>query len=166
MGYVGPDPALFNGTILENIRLAKQDAAMEEVRAACEVANACEFIERQPDQYGTRLGEGAGVALSVGQRQRIAIARAVLKDPRVLLLDEAGTMADADSERVVQAAYERLMQGRTCIVIPRRLVTVRKADKIVVMQKGAVLAEGAHAELMRGNAKGQYVRLALAQCGS
>eukprot|EP00892_Ulva_mutabilis_P010384 jgi/Ulvmu1/7718/UM039_0024.1 len=165
VGYVGPEPALFNGTILENVRLAKQDATLEEVRAACEAANAREFIERQVDEYGARLGEPGGVVLSASQKQRIAIARAMLKDPRVLLLDEAAAMQDADSERVVQAAYERLMRGRTCLVIPRRLVTVRKADKIVVVQKGAVLAEGAHADLMRGNAKGQYVRLALAQCG-
>lgn len=152
------------------MQLGKPGATLEEVQAACEVANARDFIEGLPDEYDTHVGyagcAGSGVSLSSSQKQRLAIARTVLKGPHVLLLDEAAAMQDAESERVVQAAYERLMHGRTCIVIPRRLVTVRKADKIVVMQRGAVLAEGPHAELMRGNAKGQYVRLALAQCSN
>jgi ATP-binding cassette, subfamily B (MDR/TAP), member 1 len=107
VGLVSQEPALFNGTILDNLQLGKADATMDEVRAACEIANAVEFIERQPDQYGTLLGEGGGISLSGGQKQRIAIARAVLKDPRVLLLDEATSALDAESERLVQVCASR-----------------------------------------------------------
>ena len=165
LGLVSQEPALFNGTILENVQLGRPGATMDEVRAACEVANACEFIERQPDKYGTRLGEGGGILLSGGQKQRIAIARAVLKDPRVLLLDEATSALDAESERVVQEALDRLMAGRTSIVIAHRLTTVRQAHKIAVVQRGVVLEEGSHDELMgRGN-DGAYVQLARAQAG-
>ena len=102
VGLVSQEPALFNGTILENLRYGKHDATLEEIRGACLVANAVEFIERQPDQYSTLLGEGGGFSLSGGQKQRIAIARAVLKDPRVRLLDEATSALDAESERLVQ----------------------------------------------------------------
>eukprot|EP00892_Ulva_mutabilis_P010381 jgi/Ulvmu1/7715/UM039_0021.1 len=165
VGLVSQEPALFNGTIMENVQLGKPGATPEEVRAACEVANAVEFIERQPDHYGTRLGEGGGISLSGGQKQRIAIARAVLKDPRVLLLDEATSALDAESERVVQAALDRLMAGRTSIVIAHRLTTVRAAHKIAVVQRGVVLEEGTHDELMARGNDGAYVQLARAQAG-
>jgi ABC-type multidrug transport system fused ATPase/permease subunit len=157
---------LFHGTVLENLRIGKADATMEEVIAACEVANAREFIERQPEQYGTRLGEGGGISLSGGQKQRVAIARAVLKDPRLLLLDEATSALDAESERLVQGALDNLMSGRTSVVIAHRLTTVRSADKIAVVQRGVVLEEGTHEELLQKGAKGAYLQLARAQAGS
>jgi ATP-binding cassette, subfamily B (MDR/TAP), member 1 len=165
VGLVSQEPALFNGTVLENLRLGKPDATMEEVRAACAVANATDFIERQPDAYGTVLGEGGGISLSGGQKQRVAIARAVLKDPRVLLLDEATSALDAESERVVQQALDKLMVGRTSIVIAHRLTTVRNAHKIAVVQRGVVLEEGSHEELMQKGGAGAYVQLARAQAG-
>lgn len=164
VGLVAQEPALFNGTILDNIRFGKPDASIEEVRAAAAVANAIEFIERQPDGLGTLLGEGGGISLSGGQKQRIAIARAVLKDPRVLLLDEATSALDAESERLVQDALDKLMVGRTSIVVAHRLTTIRNADKIAVVQRGQVLEEGTHDELM-AKGDGAYVQLARAQAG-
>lgn len=166
VGLVSQEPALFNGTILDNLRLGKPGATLEEVRVACEIANAVDFVEKQPDQYGTLLGEGGGISLSGGQKQRIAIARAVLKDPRVLLLDEATSALDAESERLVQGALDKLMVGRTSIVIAHRLTTVRNADKIAVVQRGVVLEEGTHDELMQRGGAGAYVQLARAQAGA
>jgi ATP-binding cassette, subfamily B (MDR/TAP), member 1 len=165
VGLVSQEPALFNGTVLENVRLGKPDATLDEVRAACDVANARGFIERQPDGFDTLLGEGGGITLSGGQKQRVAIARAVLKDPRILLLDEATSALDAESERVVQDALDKLMVGRTSVVIAHRLTTVRNADTIAVVQSGVVLEQGSHDELMARGAEGAYVKLARAQAG-
>jgi ATP-binding cassette, subfamily B (MDR/TAP), member 1 len=165
VGLVSQEPALFNGTVLENVKLGNPSASMEQVVEACRVANAQEFIDRQPDKYGTLLGEGGGISLSGGQKQRIAIARAVLKDPRILLLDEATSALDAESERLVQDALNKLMVGRTSIVVAHRLTTVRHADKIAVVQRGVVLEEGSHDDLMARGAHGAYVKLARAQAG-
>jgi ABC-type multidrug transport system fused ATPase/permease subunit len=148
MAIVPQDVFLFGGTIRENIAYGKPGADPEEVKAAAEKANAWEFITRFPDGLDTIVGE-RGIQLSGGQRQRIAIARAVLKNPRILILDEATSALDSESERLVQDALEKLMEGRTSIVIAHRLSTVRQADKIVVLDKGRIVEEGTHQELIR-----------------
>lgn len=153
---VSQEPVLFSGTIAENIAYARPSATREEVLSAAREAHADEFIERFADQYEAKIGE-RGVKLSGGQRQRIAIARALLADPRVLILDEATSSLDAESEALVQAALARLMKGRTTLVIAHRLSTVRDADRIVVLDKGAVVEQGTHDALM--SAKGTYWRL-------
>lgn len=147
MAIVPQDVFLFGGTIRENIAYGKPDATTEELIAAAEKANAWEFIQRFPEGLETIVGE-RGVQLSGGQRQRIAIARAVLKNPRILILDEATSALDAESERLVQDALEKLMEGRTSIVIAHRLSTVRQADKIIVLDKGHIVEQGTHKELV------------------
>jgi len=166
IGLVSQEPNLFNGTVIDNVKIGKPDATLAEVEAACEIANAREFIDRQPDGFETLLGEGGGITLSGGQKQRIAIARAVLKDPRVLLLDEATSALDAESERIVQDALNKLMVGRTSIVIAHRLTTIRNADSIAVVQSGVVLEQGTHDELMAKGGNSAYVKLARAQAGA
>mgnify|MGYP000131934652 CR=1 FL=1 len=145
-GLVSQEPVLFTGTAADNIRYGCPEAGEEAIRAAARDANALGFLEELPDGLDTELGPG-GVQLSGGQRQRIAIARAILRDPVVLLLDEATSALDAESERAVQQALERLMVGRTTLVIAHRLATVAGADRIVVLERGRVEAQGTHAQL-------------------
>lgn len=147
MAVVPQDVFLFGGTIAENIAYGKPGASFEEMEAAARQANAWEFIQRFPLGLNTVVGE-RGIQLSGGQRQRIAIARAVLKNPRILILDEATSALDSESEKLVQDALDKLMEGRTSIVIAHRLATVRQADKIIVLDKGHIVEEGTHSELI------------------
>ncbi|KAI3462943.1 hypothetical protein Pfo_019606 [Paulownia fortunei] len=147
IGLVNQEPALFATTILENILYGKSDATMEEVEAAASAANAHSFITLLPNGYNTQVGE-RGVQLSGGQKQRIAIARAMLKDPKILLLDEATSALDAGSESIVQEALDRLMVGRTTVVVAHRLSTIRNVDSIAVLQQGQVVETGTHEELI------------------
>lgn len=147
MAIVTQEPILFSGTVLENIAYALDDASEDEVVAAAKAANAHEFILELPDGYSTTIGEG-GVLLSGGQKQRLSIARALMCNPRILLLDEATSALDTASEKLVQEALERLMVGRTSVVIAHRLSTVRHASKIVVLDHGRVVEQGTHEELL------------------
>ncbi|GAB4376915.1 MAG: hydrophobic compound transporter HcuC [Kiloniellaceae bacterium] len=160
IGLVPQEPVVFSANAWENIRYGRPDASDEEVRAAAEAAGALDFIEALPQGFDTYLGE-KGVRLSGGQRQRIAIARAILKDPPLLLLDEATSSLDAESERVVQQALDRLMVGRSTLVIAHRLATVLKADRILVIDQGRLVESGSHAQLVA--AGGLYARLATLQ---
>jgi subfamily B ATP-binding cassette protein MsbA len=147
IAVVPQEPILFATTVAENIRYGRLEATDAQLRAAAEAANATEFIDRLPEQYESIVGE-RGVKLSVGQRQRIAIARALLRDSPVLLLDEATSSLDNESEYLVQEALARLMLGRTTIVIAHRLTTVERADRILVLERGRIVEDGTHAELM------------------
>ncbi|MCB0755099.1 MAG: ATP-binding cassette domain-containing protein [Flavobacteriales bacterium] len=147
MAIVPQDVILFGGTIRENIEYGKPGATLEEIEEAARKANAHIFIDSFPEKYDTIVGE-RGIQLSGGQRQRIAIARAVLKDPRILILDEATSSLDSESERLVQEALDKLMVGRTSLVIAHRLSTIRKADRILVLDKGEISENGKHEELL------------------
>jgi ATP-binding cassette subfamily B protein len=160
IGLVPQDAVIFSASALENIRYGRPDASVEEVHAAARAAFADGFLKALPEGYDTFLGE-RGVRLSGGQRQRIAIARAMLKNPPLLLLDEATSALDAESERMVQAALESAMVGRTTLVIAHRLATVQKADRIVVLDHGGIVEQGTHATLVAQN--GVYARLAALQ---
>src|SRR5690606_7980775 len=142
------DGVLFNDTVRANIAYGRPDADFDEIVAAARAANADGFIRQLPQGYDTVLGE-RGNLLSVGQRQRIAIARALLKDPPLLVLDEATSALDAESEAHVQEALDRLLQGRTSFTIAHRLATVVRSDRILVLRDGRVIEEGTHAELVR-----------------
>ena len=157
MAIVMQDVFLFGGTIRENISYGKPGAAEQEIIDSAIRANAWDFIQSFPDRLNTVVGE-RGVQLSGGQRQRIAIARAVLKNPAILILDEATSSLDSESERLVQEALEKLMKGRTSVVIAHRLATVRKADKIIVLENGRIVEQGTHAELL-SNENGLYKSL-------
>jgi subfamily B ATP-binding cassette protein MsbA len=148
IGYVTQDVLLFNESARYNISYGKPQATESEMIAAAEAANARTFIERLPEGYDTVIGE-RGVRLSGGERQRLSIARALLKNPPILILDEATSALDAESERLVQQALERLMEHRTALVIAHRLSTVRKADRIIVMEHGRLAEEGTHAALLQ-----------------
>lgn len=148
IAIVSQQPALFTGSVIDNIRFGRPDASLDEVRAAAESAFASEFIELLPQGYDSFLGE-AGVRLSGGQRQRLAIARAILNDPEILLLDEATSALDAESERKVQIALEKLMKGRTSLVIAHRLATVMNVDRIAVLENGRLIATGTHGSLLK-----------------
>ncbi|MHC1547284.1 ABC transporter ATP-binding protein [Phyllobacterium sp. K27] len=156
IAYVSQQPYLFEGTIADNIRYGRPDATDEEVIEAAKLANADEFIIKQPQSYGTEVGEN-GITLSGGQRQRLSIARAIVRNASILLLDEATSALDNESEKRVQQALERSMQGRTTIVIAHRLSTIVNADHIVVMEAGRVVEEGVHESLL-ARPNGVYAR--------
>jgi subfamily B ATP-binding cassette protein MsbA len=147
IGLVPQEPALFSGTVRDNIAYARPDASDADVLAAARAAHAIEFIERLPDGLGTLVGE-RGVKLSGGQRQRIALARVFLKNPALVVLDEATSSLDNESERLVEIAMEDLLRGRSTLIIAHRLRTVRRADRVLVIDHGRVVESGTHEQLM------------------
>ena len=156
MGNVNQDPILFNDTIFNNIAFGVEHATIDDVRAAARVANAEEFIDEKEEKFDTNVGD-RGVKLSGGQRQRVSIARAVLKNPPILILDEATASLDTESERAVQDALDRLMSNRTTIAIAHRLSTIKDADEIIVIDGGRIVERGKHDELIAKN--GYYRKL-------
>ncbi len=156
LGLVTQDSIMFNGTIADNLRIGKQNATDQEVIEALKIANAYEFVQNLPNGINTNIGD-AGGKLSGGQKQRISIARAVLKNPPIMILDEATSALDTESERLVQDALEKMMANRTSVVIAHRLSTIQKADVIVVMNRGEIAEQGTHDELLAKN--GTYAKL-------
>jgi ABC-type multidrug transport system fused ATPase/permease subunit len=156
IGLVSQNCILFNDTVANNIAFGRTDFTIEQVRQAARVAHADEFIQQMPEGYSTNIGD-RGLTLSGGQRQRLSIARAVLKDPPILILDEATSALDTESEQAVQQALEYLMQGRTSIVIAHRLSTICHADEIIVMDSGHIAERGTHQHLLSLN--GLYKKL-------
>jgi len=156
------DSFLFDGSIRENIAFSRPEATEQEILEACRVAHVDEFAERFADKYDTIIGE-RGVKLSGGQRQRVSIARAVLADPKILILDEATSSLDSESEAYIQQGLKYLMQGRTTFVIAHRLSTIRQADQILVVEAGKILERGKHAELL--TLQGRYHDLYTRQHG-
>jgi len=153
---VSQEPLLFSTSIAENIRYGRPEATDAEVQQAAKLANAHHFVAGFPDGYATLVGE-RGIQLSGGQKQRVAIARAVLKNPKILILDEATSALDAESEHLVREALERLMQGRTTLIIAHRLSTVKDANRVVVIESGKIVQSGTHAGLVEQD--GLYRRL-------
>jgi subfamily B ATP-binding cassette protein MsbA len=160
MGIVSQDSILFNDTIANNIKLGTQAATEGAILEAAKIANADEFIQNLPKKYETNIGD-SGNTLSGGQKQRLSIARAVLKNPPIMILDEATSALDTESEQLVQTALEKMMQNRTSLVIAHRLSTIQKADKIIVMKKGEIIEQGKHEELLAR--KGEYYKLVTMQ---
>ncbi|MGY0427057.1 MAG: ABC transporter ATP-binding protein, partial [Polaribacter sp.] len=160
MGIVSQDSILFNDTIANNIKLGAQNASEADVLEAAKIANAYEFIKDVPGQFNNNIGD-SGNTLSGGQKQRLSIARAVLKNPPIMILDEATSALDTESEQLVQVALEKMMQNRTSLVIAHRLSTIQKADKIVVMKKGKIVEQGKHEDLL--TKKGEYFKLVTMQ---
>jgi len=160
MGIVAQDSILFNDSVAENIKLSKQDATIEEVQKASIIAHAHEFVKDLPQQYDTNIGD-SGNKLSGGQKQRLSIARAVLKNPPIMILDEAMSALDTESEQIVQVALENMMANRTSLVIAHRLSTIQNADNIVVLKKGKIVEQGKHEELL--TKKGEYFKLVTMQ---
>lgn len=156
MSLVSQETVLFNDTIAGNIALGKKGATQEEIEHAAKIANAHSFIMEAPEGYETNIGD-RGTKLSGGQRQRLSIARAVLKNPELLILDEATSALDTESEKLVQEALNTLLKGRTSVVIAHRLSTIHNADKIIVIDQGRIAEQGTHAELMSRN--GIYAKL-------
>jgi subfamily B ATP-binding cassette protein MsbA len=160
MGIVSQESILFNDTIANNIKLGLQEASKEATLEASKIANALEFIENLPQKFDTNIGD-SGNTLSGGQKQRLSIARAVLKNPPIMILDEATSALDTESEQLVQLALEKMMQNRTSLVIAHRLSTIQKADLIVVMKKGKIVEQGKHDELLAK--KDEYFKLVTMQ---
>ncbi|EPB65512.1 ABC transporter, ATP-binding protein [Ancylostoma ceylanicum] len=147
IGIVNQESILFNGTVAENISFGKPDATREEIIEAAKIANAHKFIEELENGYDTQIGE-RGNKLSGGQKQRVSIARAILKNPDILILDEATSALDTESEKLVQEALNKLMADRTSLVIAHRLSTIRNADEIIVLSKGEIIERGTHEALL------------------
>jgi ATP-binding cassette subfamily B protein len=162
IAYVPQEPMLFHRSLAENIAYGKPDATERQIRDAAEKANALEFINKLPEGFNTTVGE-RGVKLSGGQRQRIAIARAILKDAPILVLDEATSALDSESEKLIQDALEKLMKGRTSIVVAHRLSTISRLDRIIVLEDGAIAEQGSHQQLL--DKKGTYAKLWAHQSG-